>query len=617
MLFQSLSTLIWFLPVAAFLIVLYLLKIRRKDVRVPATFLWPAVTTDVRANALFQRLRPNLLLFLQLLIALLVIGALARPMMKSHGILGNATVIVLDSSASMSATDVSPSRFEAARSRIASLVRSMSPQDQLAIIEAGADTRVVASLTSDKKRLQEAVRSLRLSDAPNNIGDALRLATALVGNREGSKIVLLSDGAFPDVMDFSPGKAEFLFEAFGSRSDNVAITAVEMEETTNGKQLFVSIKNEGPKKMKGTLSFFVEGNLIDAREIEFGAGDLKGETLNFVADVRQVEVKLEADDLLKSDNEAMMIGSGQRVVRVLLVGPGNFYLERALMLEPNVQVDKTDAVPDSEKQEPGSRSQTGRYDLVIFDGVPPVSVKANSLVLINTTSPDGPVHQAGDSAIKTPQITTWDREHPVMRYVDMAGLLIDSSKKVQETAWGKVLLESKETPLIVSGQNKGKKWVYIGWNLMESDFPVRPGFPIFVANMLKWTTGDRPAEQGFTLRAGTPVSLALPGSETQFIMKTPDGREQSLEVLDGTLVVRGADKVGRYELLGSNLRIPFAVNLLNHDESNIAPRTTFQMGGKSVVAKGQSSTMRELWKPLALLALIILAVEWWIFIKRS
>lgn len=617
MLFQSLSTLFWFLPIAAFIIVLYLLKIRRKDVRVPAVFLWPPLTTDVRANALFQRLRPNLLLFLQLLMILLVIGALARPLLKSHGILGNATVIVIDASASMGATDVSPSRFESARGRIDSLVRSMSPQDQLAIIEAGADTRVTASLTSDKKRLQEAVRSLRLSDAPNNIGDALRLATALVGNRDGSKIVLLSDGAFPDVMDFSPGKAEFLFESIGSRNDNVAITAMEMEEIAGGKQLFVALKNVGQKPAKGTLSFFVEGHLIDARELEFGPGDLKGETLNLTAEVPQVEVKLETGDLLESDNEAMILGSGARAVRVLLVGSGNFYLERALVLEPNVELDKADAVPDSERPEANTRSQPGRYDLVIFDGVPPAPVKANSIMLINTVSPEGPVQKAADAPIKTPQASVWDREHPVMRYVDMAGLLIDGSQKVQETAWGKVLLESKETPLIVAGQNRGKKWLYVGWNLMESDFPVRPGFPIFVANLLKWTTGDRPAEQGFTLRAGMPVSLSLPGSETHFTLKTPDGREQTLEVLDGTLIVRGADKIGRYELTGSSTKIPFAVNLLNQEESNIAPRATLQMGGKAVVAKGQSSTMRELWKPLALLALLILAVEWWVFVKRS
>jgi Ca-activated chloride channel family protein len=48
--FQSLGALLWFLPVAGFIILLYLLKVRRREVRVPAKFLFPAITTDVRAN---------------------------------------------------------------------------------------------------------------------------------------------------------------------------------------------------------------------------------------------------------------------------------------------------------------------------------------------------------------------------------------------------------------------------------------------------------------------------------------------------------------------------------------------------------------------------------------
>lgn len=69
MLFQSLGALLWFLPVAVFIAFLYLLKVRRQDVATPTVFLWPRLTTDVRANALFQKLRPNLLLILQLTVS--------------------------------------------------------------------------------------------------------------------------------------------------------------------------------------------------------------------------------------------------------------------------------------------------------------------------------------------------------------------------------------------------------------------------------------------------------------------------------------------------------------------------------------------------------------------
>lgn len=615
MVFQALNMLLWFLPVGGFILLLYLLKIKRRDVRVPAVFLWPPITTDVRANTLFQRLRPNLLLFLQLLIVLLTLLALARPLRKSHGLLGRATVIVIDASGSMGATDVSPSRFEVARRRVETLLRSMSPQDQLALIEAGAETRVAASLTSDKKRLQDALRNLRLSDAPNNIGDALRLAAALVGNRQGSRIVLISDGSFPEIADFSPGKAKFIYEAIGSSSENVAITAMEMEQVARGREVFVALKNFGKKPARGVLSFLVEGALVDAREIEIAPGALRGETLLVTPHVRQVEAQLEVRDHLESDNHAILIGSGMKPIRALLVGAGNFFLERALALEPHLVLDKAPGVPETERAEkPGA----GVYDLVIFDGVPPVPVKAPAILLIATTTAEAPVQIATPpSELRNPPVLTWERDHPLLRYVTMEGVLIDRAQKVEVRPWGKTLVESKEGPLMVAGQNRGKKWLYLAWNLLESDFPLRPGFPIFVANALRWLTGERSAEQGFTLKAGAPFSLSLPGKETQLTLRTPEGRSIPLEVLEGSVVVHHADKVGLYELRGRQVKIPFAVNLLNQDESNIAPRTLLQIGGRTVVAKGEGFTLRELWKPFALLALLVLMLEWWVFIRSS
>lgn len=615
--FQSASVLLWFLPVAAFIIALYLLKIRRRDVRVPATFLWPPVTTDVRANALFQKLRPNLLMFLQLLLAFLILFALARPLMRSQGVLGSATVFVVDASASMGATDVSPSRFDAAKARLNSLASTLAPQDQMAIIEAGAETRVIAPLTSDKKRLQEAVRRMQRTDAPNNVGEALRLATALTTNRDGARIVLLSDGAFPEVADFSPGKAEFIYEPIGSARENVAITALEMEETSRGKQLFVALKHAGEKPIKGTLSFYVENGLVDARELEFQLGEFKGETLYVSDDAQQIEVKLEVNDLLKSDNEAILLGGGARALRVLLIGKGNFFLERALALEPNVRLDKAADTPETEKRKPNDNKPSD-YDLVIFDGVAPQPVKARHLVLINTSSAEGPAPAlGGQPPLKTPSVTVWEREHPALRYVSLSSVLINNALKTELAVWSKTIVESKDAPLIVAGENKGIKWLQINFDLMESDFPLQPGFPIFVANTLRWMGGDRPEERGFTMKAGAPVSLSVPGMENRFTLKPPSGSARELEALDGTLLVRGANQTGLYELSGGSLRIPFAVNLLNQDESNIAPRASLNVGGKTVTAKSDTVSLREIWRPIVLLALALLALEWWVFVKRS
>src|SRR5829696_6041833 len=64
------------------IIALYFLKLRRKPVRVPSTLLWRRSIEDLHVNSLFQRLRRNLLLFLQLLAVILTMLALTGPRIR-------------------------------------------------------------------------------------------------------------------------------------------------------------------------------------------------------------------------------------------------------------------------------------------------------------------------------------------------------------------------------------------------------------------------------------------------------------------------------------------------------------------------------------------------------
>src|SRR5271165_4084327 len=56
-----------------FIVLLYFLKLKRKPLQVPSTFLWKKSIEDLHVNSLFQWLRDNVLLLLQLLIVLIVI----------------------------------------------------------------------------------------------------------------------------------------------------------------------------------------------------------------------------------------------------------------------------------------------------------------------------------------------------------------------------------------------------------------------------------------------------------------------------------------------------------------------------------------------------------------
>src|ERR1700712_5756526 len=94
------------------IIALYFLKLRRRPVQVPSTLLWRRSLEDLHVNSLFQRLRKNLLLFLQLLAVILVMIALTGPRIRGTGTEGQRYVLAIDNSASMSATDIKPTRLD-------------------------------------------------------------------------------------------------------------------------------------------------------------------------------------------------------------------------------------------------------------------------------------------------------------------------------------------------------------------------------------------------------------------------------------------------------------------------------------------------------------------------
>src|SRR5256885_8820889 len=99
----------WFAAAAAAiavpaLLVLYFLKLRRREMEVSSTLLWKKAVQDLQVNAPFQKLRRNLLLVLQMLLLLLLCLALSRPVMNYTPGAGKTTVILIDKSASMAAT---------------------------------------------------------------------------------------------------------------------------------------------------------------------------------------------------------------------------------------------------------------------------------------------------------------------------------------------------------------------------------------------------------------------------------------------------------------------------------------------------------------------------------
>lgn len=289
------------------LVILYLLKLRRRDVEISTTLLWKKAVQDLQANAPLQKLRRNIMLFLQLLVLGALLFALAEPVMKSGSFKGQRHVILLDRSASMATLDSSLNtstptpRLEQAKKEALALVDSLrepglfakatnATGDEAMIIAFDNAADVRQSFTSDKQKLRAAIEGITQSDAPTSLGEAMRLAKAHAPKRihvdtDGStqvieglsggpqiSIHLFSDGRIPDADQAKPAADDsFEFHTIGSaKSGNLGIVSVRAQRAYDDPRklnVFVGLQNSDPADRSVDVELTIEGSVAAIKSV--------------------------------------------------------------------------------------------------------------------------------------------------------------------------------------------------------------------------------------------------------------------------------------------------------------------------------------------------------------
>ena len=162
------------------ILVLYMLKLRRRQMQVSSTMLWQALLRDRQANAPWQRLKRNLLLFLQLLILAGLVFSLSRPALNIPSVASGSVIVLLDASASMAAHDVEPNRFEAAREVTRQLIDGLERSARLTLIQVAGQPKVLAAGESDHTVLYSALEQASVSAEVANWQTAFALAAGAV-----------------------------------------------------------------------------------------------------------------------------------------------------------------------------------------------------------------------------------------------------------------------------------------------------------------------------------------------------------------------------------------------------------------------------------------------------
>lgn len=495
------------------IVVFYLLKVRRRDEEVSSTFLWNDLIRDLAAHEPLQRLKWNLLLLLQLVGLALITFAIARPFSQQVGDKPVQAILLLDGSASMQSKDVQPSRFgravEAARNTLNNL-----PENSLATaILVAAHPQVLVAATADRQRVDHALESAQPSGAAADMREALLLARSLGGDPSSRRIYLFTDGAFSLPPDLPDDLGSVQVVPVGEGTGNVAVTTLSSRpdpQDNRRQQLFARVQNFSDSTEHAVVSISVDGQSLEDRNVDLSANSESDQIFDQLpAGARYASVTLSTaggqtavGNGLSLDDSAFAVLTQRKPAQVLLVSAGNQFLEKVLTLLPNVDLYRIASTRYL-------AVEADRFDIIVFDNYLPPLLPRGNLLVVNP--PDrGPYRTTG--AVTRPKVTSWDRDDPILSFVDLQDLNIARASRLDTPRWARTLISAGDgTPLMVAGQDGDRRVTILPFDLQQSNLWTMSAFPILMSNIVNYLSPPG-VVQATSIHTGAGVAGAIAAS---------------------------------------------------------------------------------------------------------
>jgi hypothetical protein len=659
---------LWFSIIGGAVIALYLLKIKRRQQRVPALEFWRELAGKTKVHSLFERLKRLLSMLLWLLIAACLVLALGNPLLSLGKIKPKSIAVIIDNSASMQTLEPSDSnenssdqpsnsatRLKLAIEALAEITSRRPVNDQWLLIEAARQPRVLQSWTYDQKAVRKTADAMQPFGGSGDLKSAIELAHELLTGKPEPLIVVISDGsgeenhlAISRSGDFaierespstttqpqtspdrqiakSPNPPHALWP-IGSTRDNLGITAlrVRLHRQQSTHHVLVSVVNSSDHKIDSQLTFEIDGvtHSVELLSIESNSAWDKTIVIETPGGAGGVlRASIDRVDALALDNEAYAVLEPIRPAVVWLVTPPDesFFFEQALSaMDPLVWPDESitlaidqfeGALAAAEKSD-SLRSP----DLVIFNNAAPKKLPPRGdFVFINAWPDDLSAKVEGD--LEAPQLFIAPKAHPLTQYLNLQGVRLAKAKRVNLQDRATVLAHSADgDPLVFLHEQPDRRSLCMAFDVLESDLPFRNAFPLLLRNAVAHLHSEKESWIKPEYRIGETVEplRAIPTSAKPIELAT--ARQGKIEPLQIEL------NDGRFRWDGTISSMPLrctigeevafaAVNLADANESRIAPAERSADVAEQLVLSGRLFGAMP-WIGFAAIALGLIALEW-------
>ena len=610
-----------FAAIAPVIVLLYLLKLKRRPMPVSTLLFWQRLMQESRRRALFQRLRNLFSLLLHLLIFALILGALLRPTLDQQVREGASTVVILDTRARMQALEPDgQTRLVKAKAAAAGVVRQASGLRQMAVISVNATPSVIAPFTDDEKVLRERLEQVTPTDAAGDLSAAIQLAEELLNSRRGERRIVIFTDRTPKPDDAKPAIPRDVV-AVGTTLNNVAITRFATRALLNSPQtsdVLLEVANFGRAAVKVNVELAFDGKLLDVKPLTLEPGARSVQVFPTVPRPTRnskgwLTARLDTKDALPGDNLAYAVLPSDPPRRVLLISKGNWFLEKLLAADQGLSFELI--TPDAY-----SATLAGKFDAVLLDNFLPadldLSKTPGNFFFIKAT----PFNTAA-APLDQPLISDTTASHPALRLVNLQNitLLRAAALALPKTAgWSwQAPIRSFENPLFITGEKLGasQRVAALALDITDSDLPLRIAFPLLMANTLHWLAGEAVAPV-----LGRQAGETLPLAEGETITSIAQNPWSPATKPDPNAVTRDLFQPltsGFYQLNTRDGARWLAVNTFSDQESDL--RISEAAPGPAVTLPSlpfARLTGWPIWQYLAAAALLLSALEWWLFHRR-
>lgn len=617
------------------LVVLYILKIKRSRKRVATTWLWAAAQRDLLARHPFKKLIAQIPLLIQAIVLLLLAIALARPATRGRAITGDHLAIVIDTSASMSASAVDrpiegkiATRLDLAKQVANDVVSALSPGSDVLVLEAALDARLASPLDRDFVRVKAAIDRLAPRDVEGDLGAAVALAVDRLRQLGGSRrIVVVTDGnlARPATLSNTAIPVEVI--TVGAPAENAAIVRVDVrsgiDPVTKREQVqaFLVIANFGAKQRELYVTMRQQNasDVLASRRVLVQAGERLPVVLTFYparGDYRRgLAFEISPHDAMAVDDVAFgRVPAGDKLP-VFLTAPGDPspWLERALASDPSVELSRGSVAALAA----GTGIDMDAF--VVVDGACPENPPGGDLLVVHPPAGTCLGALIGQT-LESPAITSWESRDPRLRFLTLDGVFVARANLVRPGAVTQELIRTQAGPIAVDVSTPSRTATLLGFDVGESDWPLKASFVLFVRNLLEQARAHRAQGATGPARAGEPLRASVPASAKELTATDPAGEKVEVSLRGGLAVVPDVTKVGFYSLSwqgpqAGTLVVP--VNLTSAAESDLTPKPLQSAGSQVTVTEaGAEPEAHNEWTwVLALLALGFIVLDVWYFTR--